>query len=349
MNTPSNRFSTSTSSISTFVITAIAAWLPILAVAQNTDVPYSPNLPNFPNGKPITIVMTFPAGSGVDVVGRQIQEPLQKLLNTNIVIDYKAGAGGNIASELVAKAKPDGHTLVMATSGTHGINAALYKKLPFDVEADFTPIAPLVDVSNVLTINPDVINVKTTKEFVDLIKANPGKYNYASTGNGTGTHLAFAEFNTKAGLNLVHVPYKGGPEAMQAVLKGEVCCIMNQVQTVIAQYKANKVRLLGVTTLKRVPVVSEVPTISESGVPGLVGFTSFIWFGLIGPKNMDASVVNHINTAVRKVLETPDIIQRLTGSGNSIRLESPEQFKATVKTDRVRWAEVVKAAGATID
>jgi tripartite-type tricarboxylate transporter receptor subunit TctC len=303
----------------------------------------------FPAGKPITIVMTFPAGSGVDVVARQIQDPLQKLLGTNIIIDYKAGAGGNIASEFVAKAKPDGHTLVLATSGTHGINAALYKKLPFDVENDFTPIVPLVDVSNVLTINPDVINVKTLREFVDLIKANPGKYNYASTGNGTGTHLAFAEFNTKANLNLVHVPYKGGPEAMQAVLKGEVCCIMNQVQTVIAQYKANKVRLLGVTTPKRVSVVSEVPTISESGIAGLNGFTSYIWFGLIGPKAMDASVVNQLNSAVRKVLETPEMIQRLTGSGNSIRYETPEQFRATVKADKTRWAEVVKAAGATID
>jgi tripartite-type tricarboxylate transporter receptor subunit TctC len=318
----------------------IAALQPIALHAQTTE---------FPSGKPITIVMTFPAGSGVDVVGRQIQEPLQKLLNTNIVIDYKAGAGGNIASELVSKAKPDGHTLVFATSGTHGINAALYKKLPFDVEADFTPIVPLVDVSNVLTINPDVVNVKTLKEFVDLVKANPGKYNYASTGNGTGTHLAFAEFNTKANLNLVHVPYKGGPEAMQAVLKGEVCCIMNQVQTVLPQYKANKVRLLGVTTPKRVSAVAEVPTISESGIAGLTGFTSYIWFGLIGPKGMDASVVNQINSAVRKVLETPDMIQRLTGSGNSIRYETPEQFKITVKTDRARWAEVVKAAGATID
>jgi tripartite-type tricarboxylate transporter receptor subunit TctC len=225
----------------------------------------------------------------------------------------------------------------------------LYKKLPFDVEADFTPVVPLIDVSNVLTINPDVVNVKTLKEFVELIKTNPGKYNYASTGNGTGTHLAFAEFNTKAGLNIVHVPYKGGPEAMQAVLKGEVCCIMNQVQTVLAQYKANKVRLLGVTTPKRVSVIAEVPTISESGITGLAGFTSYIWFGLIGPKGMDASVVNQLNGAVKKILESPDMIQRLTGSGNSIRYETPEQFKTTVKTDKARWAEVVKAAGATID
>jgi tripartite-type tricarboxylate transporter receptor subunit TctC len=327
-----------------FAIIALA-----LAIALSNFVGSNAVAQNFPDGKPITIVMTFPAGSGVDVVARQIQEPLQKLLNTNIIIDYKAGAGGNIASELVAKSKPDGHTLVLATSGTHGINAALYKKLPFDVETDFTPVVPLVDVSNVLTINPDVINVKTVKEFVDLVKANPGKYNFASTGNGTGTHLAFAEFNTKAALNMVHVPYKGGPDAIQAVLKGEVCCIMNQVQTVLAQYKANKVRLLGVTTPKRVSVVAEIPTISESGVPSLTGFTSYIWFGLIGPKGMDNAVVNQLNTAVRKVLEMPDIAQKLTNSGNSIRYETPEQYRATVKSDKARWAEVVKAAGATID
>jgi tripartite-type tricarboxylate transporter receptor subunit TctC len=322
-----------------FAALAAALFAPTNALAQ----------PEFPAGKPITIVMTFPAGSGVDVVGRQLQEPLQKLLGTNILIDYKAGAGGNIASEVVARSKPDGHTILFGTSGTHGINAALYKRLSFDVEADFTPIVPLVDVSNVLTINPEVMNVKTVKEMVDLVKANPGKYNYASTGNGTGTHLAFAEFNTKANLNMVHVPYKGGPEAMQAVLKGEVCCIMNQVQTVLGQYKANKVRLLGVTTPKRVSVVQEVPTIGESGVPGLAGFTSYIWFGLIGPKGMDAAVVNQLNSAVKKVLEQPEMIQKLTGSGNNIRYETPEQFRATVKADRARWAEVVKAAGATID
>lgn len=326
----------------------IASTLAAIVASHNALAQSSDAATNFA-GRPITIVMTFPAGSGVDVVGRQIQEPLQKLLGTNIIIDYKAGAGGNIASEFVAKSKPDGHTLVMATSGTHGINAALYKKLPFDVETDFTPIAPLVDVSNVLTINPDVINVKTVKELIDLVKANPGKYNYASTGNGTGTHLAFAEFNTKAALNMVHIPYKGGPEAMQAILKGEVCCIMNQVQTVIAQYKAGKVRLLGVTTPKRVSSVQEIPTIAESGVAGLNNFSSYIWFGLIGPKGMEPAIVNQINSAVRKVLEQPEITQKLTASGNSLRIESPEQFKATVKADRARWADVVKAAGATID
>ena len=177
--------------------------------------------------KPITLVMGYPAGSGLDVVARILQEPLEKALNTRIVTDYRAGAGGNIGSEYVTRARADGYTILLGTAGTHGINAALYSKLPFDVEADFTPIASLIDVANVLSINPNVIDVKTVREFIDLVKANPGKYNYASSGNGASTHLAFAEFNTKAGLTMTHVPYKSA-QAIQGLLKGDVCCTFNQ-------------------------------------------------------------------------------------------------------------------------
>jgi tripartite-type tricarboxylate transporter receptor subunit TctC len=298
---------------------------------------------------PVTFVMTFPAGSGVDVVARTIQEPLSKALGQPVVIDYKVGAAGNVASEFVSRAKPDGYTLVFGTAATHGSNAALYKKLPFDVEADFVPVTPILDVSNVLTINPDVMDVKTFKEFVDTVRANPGKYNYASTGNGTGTHMAFAELNSKLGLNMVHVPYKGGPEAMQAILKGETCCIMNQVQTVLTQYKAGKVRLLGVTTAKRVAAVQEVPTIAESGIPGTQGFESTTWFALFAPKNTDPAVVAKLNAAVRQVLQMPDIRAKLEGNGNAIRLETPDQFRATVKANRAKWAEVVQKANISID
>ena len=161
--------------------------------------------------------------------------------------------------------------------------------------------------------------------------------------------MAFAEFNARLGLNMVHVPYKGGPEAIASVLKGETCCIMNQVQTVLAQYKADKVRLLGVTTLKRVAAVSEVPTIAESGLPGTSGFDSSIWFALFAPKGTDARVVAKLNGAIRTVLETPEVRAKLEGAGNSVRIESPEQFRATVKANRAKWAEVVKAANITID
>ncbi len=299
--------------------------------------------------QPVTIVMTFPAGSGVDVVGRTIQEPLSRVLGQPVVIDYKVGAAGNVALEYVARAKPDGYTLVFGTAATHGSNAALYKKLPFDVEADFVPVTPIIDVSNVLTVNPEVMNVRSFKEFVDTVRANPGKYNYASTGNGTGTHMAFAEMNSKLGLNMVHVPYKGGPEAMQGVLKGETCCIMNQVQTVLTQYKAGKVRLLGVTTAKRVGVIQEVPTIAESGVPGTQNFESTTWFALFAPKGTDPAVAAKMNAAVRQVLQMPEVRAKLEGTGNAVRLETPEQFRVTVKNNRQKWAEVVRAANITID
>jgi tripartite-type tricarboxylate transporter receptor subunit TctC len=298
---------------------------------------------------PVTFVMTFPAGSGVDVVARTIQEPLGKVLGQPVVIDYKVGAAGNVASEYVSRAKPDGYTVVFGTAATHGSNAALYKKLPFDVEADFVAVSPILDVSNVLTINPEVMNVKTLQEFVDLVRANPGKYNYASTGNGTGTHMAFAELNSRLGLSMVHVPYKGGPEAMQAILKGETCCIMNQVQTVLTQYKAGKVRLVGVTTAKRVAAVQEVPTIAESGIAGTQGFDSSTWFGLFAPKGTDPAVAARLNAAVRQVLQMPDVRARLEGAGNTVRLETPEQFRQTVHANRLKWAEVVRAASITLD
>lgn len=301
---------------------------------------------DFPGSTPVTVVMTFPAGSGVDIVGRLIQDAMQKSIGAPIVIEYRPGAAGNVASEYVARAKPDGHTILFGTAATHGVNAALYKKLPFDVEADFTAIAPIVNVSNVLTVNPAVIDVKTVKELIDHLRANPGKYNYASTGNGTGTHLAMAEFLAKTGLTVTHVPYKGGPDAVSSVVKGEVCCYMSQVQAMLPHYKAGKVRLLGVTTKERVSAIPEVPTIAESGVPG---FENYTWFGLFGPKGMNPAAVTKINQAVKVAIETPAIRQRLIDTGNTPRWESPEQFRATVKADRAKWAVVVKESGASID
>jgi tripartite-type tricarboxylate transporter receptor subunit TctC len=301
---------------------------------------------SFPNGQTITLVMPFPAGSGVDVVARLMQESLQRSLKTTIVIDYKVGAAGNISSDIVARAKPDGLTVMLATAATHGVNAALYKKLSFDVEADFTPLGTIVDVSNVLMINANVIDVKTTKEFIEKVKAEPGKHNFASTGNGTGTHLAFAEFNAKAGLSMVHVPYKGGPEATQAVLKGEVCCVFSQVQAALPHYRAGKVRLLGVSTPQKVAVVSEVPTISESALPG---YASYIWFGIMGPKGMNPLIAQRWNSAIKEALDNSELRQRLINGGNTPRYETLEQFKATIKKDRASWAMVVKESGATID
>jgi tripartite-type tricarboxylate transporter receptor subunit TctC len=306
------------------------------AVAQAQDWPT----------KPVTLYMGFPAGSGVDVVARMLQPSLEQSLGQRLVIDYKPGAGGNVASELVARAAPDGYTFLLGTAATHGVNAALYKRLSFDVETDFTPISTLNDVSNVLMINPKVIDATSLQDFIAKVKAAPGKYNYASTGNGTGTHLAFAEFVYKAKLDMVHVPYKGGPEAIQGVLTGDVCCIFNQVQTAIPHWKAGKVRLLGVTTKTRVPAIAEVPTIDEAGLPG---FESYTWFGVFAPKGLPRPIAEKVNAAIKTALEDPEIRKKMVDLGNTPRYETLEQFKATVHADRLKWAEVVKAVGATID
>ncbi len=318
---------------------ALAAFLTATSVhAQNQTAEWP--------SKPITVLIGFPAGSGVDVIARMLQPSLEKSLGQRLVIDYKPGAGGNVASEAVAHAKPDGYTFLLGTAATHGVNPALYPRLSFDVEADFTPISTLVDVSNVLTINPTVIDATSVKDFIAKVKAAPGKYNYASTGNGTGTHLAFAEFVHKAGLDMVHVPYKGGPDAIQAVLKGDVCCIFNQVQTVLQHAKAGKVRLLGVTTKKRVAAIPDVPTIDEAGVPG---YESYTWFAIFGPKGLDRAIAEKTNLAIKTALDDPETQKKLAELGNTPRYETLDQFKATVKADRAKWADVVKQVGAKVD
>jgi tripartite-type tricarboxylate transporter receptor subunit TctC len=309
---------------------------PITAVAQAQEWPT----------KPVTIYMGFPAGSGVDVVARLLQPSLEKTLGQRLVIDYKSGAGGNVASETVARAPADGYTFLLGTAATHGINPALYTKLSFDVEADFTPITTLADIPNVLAINPEVIDAKDVRDFIAKVKAAPGKYSYGSTGNGTGTHLAFAAFNKQAGLDMVHVPYKGGPDATASLLKGETCCSFPLLQAMLQHAKAGKVRLLGVTTPKRVAAVPDLPTIAEAGLPG---YESYTWFGIFGPKNLPPAIAQKMNAALKTALEDPEVKAKLIELGNTPRYETLEQFKATVKRDRAKWAEVVKAAGATVD
>jgi tripartite-type tricarboxylate transporter receptor subunit TctC len=295
--------------------------------------------------KPVTIVQGFPAGSGLDIIARIIQGPLEKALGTTLVFDYKAGAGGNLGSDFVAKAAPDGYTFLFGTAGTHGINASLYKKLSFDVETDFTPISPIVDVPNVLTVNPKVVDAKTVAEFIEILKKQPGKLNYGSSGNGASTHLGFAMFNSVAGIDLVHIPYKGSPPAIQAMLNGETCCQFAQLQTVLGQHKAGTLRLIAVSTAKRVPLLPDIPTIGET----LKGFEATTWYGMLGPKGVDPAIVNKFNAAIKTVLEDKETVEKLAAIGNAVRYETPEQFKATIKKDRELWAGVVKSTGATVD
>ncbi len=263
------------------------------------------------------------------------------------MFEYKPGAGGNVASEYVAKAAPDGYTLLIGTAGTHGINAALYKKLAFDVEADFTPIAPLADVPNVLAVNPDVHRRQVGQGV-----------HRRGEGGARQVQLRLDRQRRQHAPGLCPVQCRRRPRhgarALQGqpaspsrrMVTGEVCCSFAQVQTVLGQWRAGKVRLLGVSTKARVGILPDVPTVDEAALPG---FENVTWYGLIAPKGLDAKIAERINAAVRKAQENPALREKLAGIGTAVAQRELEQFRATVKADRAKWAEIVKASGAKID
>ena len=318
----------------------------LLQAALAVTAPAAVAQTGFPS-RPIKFIVPYPPGGATDLVGRLLAARLQESWGQNVVVENKAGASGMIGSEMVARSAPDGHTVLVGIT-THIQNSAIFAKVPYDPLKDFEPVSQICLSYLVLVVKPE-FPANNLKEFVALVKANPGKYNYASTGNGAGTHMAFAEFNARLGLDMVHVPYKGGPEAIQAVLKGDTCCIMNQVQTVLSHYKAGKVRLLGVTTAAPVAAVKEVPTIASSGLPGTQGFDSSIWFAIFAPKGTDARIVDKLNAAVKVVLEQREVQAHFEAQGNAVRIESPDQFRKTVRDNRVKWAEVARSANITLD
>jgi tripartite-type tricarboxylate transporter receptor subunit TctC len=295
--------------------------------------------------RPITIVNGFPAGAGTDVLARLIGEPLGRVLGQNVVVDNKVGAGGNIGSEAVAKARPDGYTLLLGTAGTHGINATLYKSLPFDVIKDFTPITLLADVPNILIVNKS-FPATDVKGFIAELKANPGKYHYASTGNGASTHLAGERFKALAKVDIVHVPYRGTPPAMQSLLQNETQIMFQQSLSTMAQIKNDQVRPLGVTTETRIGALPNLPTVAEAGLPG---YESSTWYGLMGPANMPRPIVDRLNTEVRKIMESAEFKQKLYDLGLIVRTSTPEVFAKVLADDVVRWREIVTASGAKVD
>ena len=291
--------------------------------------------------KPIQLYMGFPAGSGVDVVARMLQPSLEKTLGQRLVIDYKPGAGGNVASELVARAAPDGYTFLLGTAATHGVNAALYKKIPFDVEADFTPISTTNDVSNVLMVNPNVIDANSVQEFIAKVKAAPGKYNYASTGNGTGTHLAFAEFNHKAGLDMVHVPYKGGGHSSQAVIAGDVEMTFENPAVSLPFVQNGQLRALAVTNDTRNRQAPDIPTMIEAGVPD---FVSVSFTGIVAPAGTPPAIVTQLNAAIVESMRSPEVQAALDKLGVDMRAGTPEAFATFLAHEREKWGMLIRAA-----
>ncbi|MEN0073599.1 MAG: tripartite tricarboxylate transporter substrate-binding protein [Paracraurococcus sp.] len=304
----------------------------------------------WPGDRPIVLLGGFPNGSGVDIYARKLAEPLSQALGQTVVVDNRSGAGGNIASEAVARAKPDGYLFLLGTAGTHAINAALYRHLPFDPMRDVTHVALLGDVPNVLLVNPEKRpQYGSCADLLAAARARPGALNYASTGNGASTHLAAAQFAAAAGIELTHVPYRGQPGAMQALLAGDVDLFFNQVGPSIGPVQQGQVKALGVTVPKPVAALPGVPTIAEAC--RLPGFESSTWYGLFGPPGLPASIQARMNAAVAQIVAAPEFQAWLVNSQGITPSADPsiEAFRRVHEADLRRWAEIVKRSGASLD
>jgi tripartite-type tricarboxylate transporter receptor subunit TctC len=295
--------------------------------------------------KPIRLIVPFPAGGAVDISARAIGAELSRSLGQQVVVENRPGAGGNLAAEAAARAAPDGYTLFMATSAILAVNPVLYAKVPFDPIKDFAPISVVASSDNVLVVHPSV-PAQTVGELIALAKANPGKYSYASSGSGSSTHLAAEMFKMMAGVDLLHVPYKGGPPGVVDLLAGQVNMIFDLVPSALPHIRSGKIRALGVAGVQRSPLLPGVPLISESGVPG---YRSSVWFGLVAPAGTPAEIVSRLSADVAKGVRQAEFRDRLTGMGYDVTSTTPEQMAELIRADIPRWAQVVKTNGIKID
>ena len=299
----------------------------------------------YPN-RQITIVVGFSAGGSTDIVARLLAEEMRKSWGQPVVIDNRPGAGGNIGANLVAKAKPDGYTLLMGSVGPLAINASLYPTMPYDNLKDFTPISLVVHVPNMLVVNPKAMPVQSFSEFVALLRANPGKYFFSSTGTGTSSHLSGELLKTMAGVQATHVPYKGAV-ALNDLLSGEqVHFMFATIPSVIEFVRAGRLRALAVTSATRSAAVPDLPTVAESGFPE---FEASSWFGLLGPAELPRDVVLKLRAEIVRALQIPEIRSKLVAQGADPAASTPEQFADYLRAETAKWAKVVKASGAKAD
>jgi tripartite-type tricarboxylate transporter receptor subunit TctC len=295
--------------------------------------------------KPIRIVSPFPPGGTSDILARQIGERLSKEWGQPVVTENRAGAAGNIASEYVARSSPDGHVLYINTVGTHAINPAIYSKLNFDPIKDFTAITNLVALPSLLCAHPSV-PVRNVKDLIALARTHPGELSYSSAGSGSQPHLTAEMFKTMTGTKLLHVPYKGASPQMVGLLGGEVAVTWATAPSGVPFVKAGKLRPLGVSSSRRMPVLPDVPTIAEAGVPG---YDALGWNGLVGPANMPPAVVQKINAAVVAIFNTPEVRERFIALGSEPIPSTPEAFASLMKAELPKWAKIVKESGARLD
>jgi len=294
--------------------------------------------------KPIRMILSVPAGATPDVTARLVMPGLSQLLGQPLVADNRGGAGGLIGAELAAKAAPDGYTLFISSPGALTILPHL-RKVPYDTLRDFTPVS-LLPVGPFVLITHASVPVKTVKELIALARAQPGKLNYASAGNGVANHLAMELFKQMAGVDIVHVPYKGAPQAVTDVLAGHMNMMFNSIAPIVAHIRAGRVQVLGISSSKRSSQLPDVPTISEAGVPG---YEAENWFGLFAPARTPQRIVARLNEAVVKIVRSSEIQAQFAALGADAVGNSPEEFAAFVRRDMERYARVVRLSGAKLD
>lgn len=324
-----------------------AALLPSLgAVGALTATPAHAQAPEWPTAKPITYVVPFTAGGSTDIVGRTIANKLQESLKQAVVVENKPGQAGGIGASFVAKAAPDGYTLLGGTISTHAINASLYKNLSYHPVKDFEPVALVATLPNVLIVNPS-LGVNNVDELIALLKKDPTKRMFASSGAGTSTHLAGEMFGDLVGVKLTHIPYKGTPPALTDVAAGQVTFMFDQMTAALPLAKAGRVKLLAVTTGKRISLAPELPTMIESGVPG---FEMSSWQAIYAPKGTPKAIVQKLNAEIVKALKQPDVQAKLHDQlGMNIVGGTPAELAAHMDKEIPRWADLVKKSGATAD
>ncbi|TAJ32923.1 MAG: tripartite tricarboxylate transporter substrate binding protein [Reyranella sp.] len=316
------------------------------AFAACTSLPAVAQTAAFPS-KPIRLIVPHAPGGNSDTFGRILAQKLSERIGQQVVVENKPGAGGTVASGALAKGTaPDGYTLLVADNGTHAIAPTLYgSKLTYDVFKDFTPITLAAAFPTVILMHPSV-PAANAKEFVALVKSQPGKLTYSSAGTGNGSHLTIELFRTAAGgLDMLHVPYKGGAPAVQALLAGEVQMTAVSVNTALPQVQAGKVRALGVASSKRSPALPDVPTFNESGI----AFDGDSWLGIVGPPGMPADVAAKLNTEIAATLRQPDVTERLAKIGLEVVASTPAEFTAVLQRDVPKWGKAVKDSGAVAD
>ena len=294
--------------------------------------------------KPIRMVVPFPAGGGIDTVARVIAPKLAESLGQPVIIDNRVGASGTVGTEAVAKAAPDGYTL-LATFASHAQNASLYPKLGYDTVKDFAPVTLIATVPNILVINPS-LPVKTVKELVALAKKHPGEILYASIGNGTPAHLSAELFNSMAGIRMTHVPYKGAAASIVALISGETQLTFTTVLVAMPHIKSGRLRALGVASLKRSTVLPDVPTIDEAGVRG---YESNAWYGLLAPARTPQSILDQLHRETVKTLQNNDVRDNLKGQGAEPVGNAPREFAVIIADEIEKWRRVVLATGARAD